>query len=94
MQKSLIQATHNALERLWKKAGKPASACELVLWDLQRLLDGTQTSRKEQEIVSEAVEMFELWDSYVGPATDSELVSIQAAKDACGAVAMTETPRG
>jgi len=94
MQKSQIQATHNALERLWKKAGKPASACELVLWDLQRLLDGLPTSRQEPEIVSEAVEMFELWVDSYGPATESELTTIQAAKDAYGAVAMNETHRG
>ena len=38
--------------------------------------------------------MFELWVDSYGPATESELTTIQAAKDAYGAVAMNETHRG
>lgn len=79
--RGIVEPVHDVLERLWKKAGKPVSACEMVLWDLQRLIDGTPTSRSEREIVSEAVEMLEQWILCFGPATPEELAAIRVAVD-------------
>lgn len=52
----------------------------MVLWDLQRLIDGTPTTCSGHEIVFEAIEMFELWVDAYGPATDVDVAAIEDAK--------------